>query len=195
MRAFTQGGYADLRQVHAWNQDFVRDSPAGQRYERWAAEIDRALSFMQACGADPEEFRRVDFYAAHEALVLDYEEPLVRIDSRTGNPYRYRGTSCGWVNVLAAPKVRMSTSRPRSTTRSASSWAPQQTPMMRCDCSTGWTLNESQAGSASSPAWGPTRFETSCPTSCRRSRPVGEMSCGLRPDARQYPHIGFWAQD
>ena len=91
VRAFTQGGYADLRQVHAWNQDFVRDSPAGQRYERWAAEIDRALSFMQACGADPEEFRRVDFYAAHEALVLDYEKPLVRIDSRTGNPYSVSG--------------------------------------------------------------------------------------------------------
>ncbi len=91
VRAFTQGGYADLRQVHAWNQDFVRDSPAGQRYERWAAEIDRALAFMQACGADPEEFRRVDFYAAHEALVLDYEEPLVRIDSRTGSPYSVSG--------------------------------------------------------------------------------------------------------
>lgn len=91
VRAFTQGGYADLRQVHAWNQDFVRDSPAGQRYERWAAEIDRALAFMQACGADPEEFRRVDFYAAHEALVMDYEEPLVRIDSRTGNPYSVSG--------------------------------------------------------------------------------------------------------
>ncbi|NQU38220.1 MAG: 3-deoxy-7-phosphoheptulonate synthase, partial [Actinobacteria bacterium] len=91
VRAFTQGGYADLRQVHAWNQDFVRDSQAGQRYERWAADIDRALSFMTACGADPEEFRRVDFYAAHEALVLDYEKPLVRIDSRTGNPYSVSG--------------------------------------------------------------------------------------------------------
>lgn len=91
VRAFTQGGYADLRQVHAWNQDFVRDSPAGQRYEAWAAEIDRALAFMDACGVDPDEFRRVDFYAAHEALVLDYEEPLVRIDSRTGKPYSVSG--------------------------------------------------------------------------------------------------------
>ncbi|MEI8084401.1 MAG: 3-deoxy-7-phosphoheptulonate synthase class II [Actinomycetes bacterium] len=91
VRAFTQGGYADLRQVHAWNQDFVRDSPAGQKYDLWAAEVDRALSFMQACGADPEEFRRVDFYAAHEALVLDYEQPLVRIDSRTGRPYSVSG--------------------------------------------------------------------------------------------------------
>ena len=91
VRAFTQGGYADLRQVHAWNQDFVRDSPAGQRYEQLAGDIDRALRFMQACGADPEELRRVDFYAGHEALVLDYEKPLVRIDSRTGLPYSVSG--------------------------------------------------------------------------------------------------------
>lgn len=87
IRAFTQGGYADLRQVHAWNQDFVSQSAPGKRYEQMAAEIDRALSFMTACGADPEEFRRVDFYASHEALLLDYEKPLTRIDSRTGNLY------------------------------------------------------------------------------------------------------------
>lgn len=91
VRAFTQGGYADLRQVHAWNQDFVRDSPAGQRYEQLAADIDRALSFMKACRADAEAMRRVDFYAGHEALVLDYERPLVRIDSRTDLPYSVSG--------------------------------------------------------------------------------------------------------
>lgn len=91
VRAFTQGGYADLRQVHAWNQDFVRDSVAGQRYDALAQEIDRALSFMQACGADPVEFQRVEFYAAHEALSLDYERALTRIDSRTGNPYDVSG--------------------------------------------------------------------------------------------------------
>ncbi len=61
VRAFTMGGFADLRQVHAWNQDFVRDSIAGQRYELMAADIDRALSFMHACGADPDEFQRVEF--------------------------------------------------------------------------------------------------------------------------------------
>ncbi len=91
IRAFTQGGYADLRQVHAWNQDFVRESTAGQLYERLAGEIDRALSFMQACGAEPEEFKRVEFYAAHEALSLDYERALTRIDSRTGLPYDVSG--------------------------------------------------------------------------------------------------------
>ena len=91
VRAFTMGGFADLRQVHAWNQDFARDSIAGQRYELMAADIDRALSFMHACGADPEEFQRVEFYAAHEALSLDYERALTRIDSRTGKPYDVSG--------------------------------------------------------------------------------------------------------
>jgi 3-deoxy-7-phosphoheptulonate synthase len=91
IRAFTQGGYADVRQVHAWNQDFVRDSLAGQRYEKMAQDIERALAFMQACGADPEEFHRADFYAAHEALCLDYEKALTRIDSRTGTPYDVSG--------------------------------------------------------------------------------------------------------
>ncbi len=86
-RAFTTGGYADLHQVHAWNQDFVRQSPSGQRYERLAGEIDRALSFMRACGADPDELRTVEFYSSHEALLLPYEQALTRIDSRTGLPY------------------------------------------------------------------------------------------------------------
>jgi 3-deoxy-7-phosphoheptulonate synthase len=86
-RAFTKGGYADLRQVHAWNQDFVAQSPAGQRYERLAGEIDRALAFMKACGADPEEFHGVEFYSSHEALLLEYERALTRIDSRSGRPY------------------------------------------------------------------------------------------------------------
>ncbi|HET8970662.1 MAG TPA: 3-deoxy-7-phosphoheptulonate synthase class II [Candidatus Nanopelagicales bacterium] len=87
VRAFTEGGYADLRQVHAWNQDFVAQSRAGQVYDRMAGDIDRALRFMHACGADPEEFRRVEFFAGHEALLLDYERALTRIDSRTSLPY------------------------------------------------------------------------------------------------------------
>jgi len=86
-RAFTTGGYADLHQVHAWNQDFVRRSPSGQRYERLAGEIDRALSFMRACGAEPEELRTVEFYSSHEALLLPYERALTRVDARTGSRY------------------------------------------------------------------------------------------------------------
>ncbi|GAA1974229.1 class II 3-deoxy-7-phosphoheptulonate synthase [Catenulispora subtropica] len=91
VRAFTTGGYADMRQVHAWNQDFVAGSPSGERYELLAKEIDRALQFMRACGTDPEEFRTVEFYAAHEGLVLPYESALTRVDSRTGQPYATSG--------------------------------------------------------------------------------------------------------
>jgi 3-deoxy-7-phosphoheptulonate synthase len=92
VRAFVTGGYADLRQVHTWNTDFVRDSVVGQRYEKLASEIDRAMSFMEAIGvADPEQFHRVDFHSSHEALVLEYEHAMTRIDSRTELPYDVSG--------------------------------------------------------------------------------------------------------
>ena len=91
VRAFTTGGYADLRQVHTWNTDFVRDSVVGQRYEKVANEIDRAMAFMEAIGADPDEFHRVDFHSSHEALVLEYEHAMTRIDSRTEQPYDVSG--------------------------------------------------------------------------------------------------------
>jgi len=87
VRAFTTGGYADLRQVHAWNTDFVLSSAVGRRYEAVANEIDRALTFMKAIGADPDEFHRVEMHSSHEALVLEYEQAMTRIDSRTELPY------------------------------------------------------------------------------------------------------------
>ncbi|MDP9823537.1 3-deoxy-7-phosphoheptulonate synthase [Nocardioides massiliensis] len=87
VRAFVTGGYADLRQVHAWNTSFVKSSGVGARYEQVADEIERALTFMKAIGADPEEFHRVDFHSSHEALVLEYEHAMTRIDSRTQAPY------------------------------------------------------------------------------------------------------------
>jgi len=90
-RAFVTGGYADLRQVHAWNTDFVRTSPVGERYERLGREIDRALAFMTACGVDLDAFRTVDFYCSHEALLLEYEHAMTRTDSRTGLPYDVSG--------------------------------------------------------------------------------------------------------
>lgn len=90
-RAFTTGGYADLRQMHAWNTDFVKRSPVGERYERIGREIDRALAFMDAIGVDPDEFHTVDFYSSHEALILEYEHALTRIDSRTEQPYDVSG--------------------------------------------------------------------------------------------------------
>jgi len=90
-RAFTTGGYADLRQMHAWNTDFVQNSPVGERYERVGAEIDRALAFMDAIGVDPDEFHTVDFFSSHEALILEYEHAMTRIDSRTQRAYDVSG--------------------------------------------------------------------------------------------------------
>ena len=87
VRAFTQGGFADLRQVHEWNKGFIRDSSVGVRYEEMANEIGRALEFMNSAGVDPEAFKRVEFFSSHEALIMEYEKALTRIDSRTQLPY------------------------------------------------------------------------------------------------------------
>ncbi len=90
LRAFTKGGYADLTQVHLWNQEFVATSPEGRRYELLAGEIERALRFMAACGIDLSVERRlheVDVFTSHEGLLLEYEEGLTRTDSLTGDWY------------------------------------------------------------------------------------------------------------
>src|ERR1700681_2680162 len=90
LRAFTKGGFADLSQLHQWNQQFVASSEEGLRYEQIAGEIDRALRFMAACGIDLEaeqSLHQVDFYTSHDALILGYEEALTRMDSLTGDWY------------------------------------------------------------------------------------------------------------
>ncbi len=90
LRAFVKGGFADLSRVHEWNQRFVSSSREGQRYERLADEIDRALRFMRACGIDSEtqpNLHEVDFFTSHEALILGYEEALTRQDSLTTDWY------------------------------------------------------------------------------------------------------------
>jgi 3-deoxy-7-phosphoheptulonate synthase len=87
LRAFTKGGFADLNQVHTWNQEFVAASPEGRRYEAFADGIDRALRFMAACGVDlsaSSVIHQVDFYTSHEALLLGYEQAMTRRDSLTG---------------------------------------------------------------------------------------------------------------
>ena len=90
LRAFTKGGFADLNQVHAWNQQFVATSAEGQRFEDIAEGIDRALRFMAACGINltaEDSLHEVDFWTSHEALILDYEEALTRRDSLTADWY------------------------------------------------------------------------------------------------------------
>lgn len=90
IRAYANGGLADLAAVHDWNRDFVRNSPAGERFEQIAVEIDRALGFMAACGVDDDALRRVDMYSSHEALILEYEQALTRLEEE-GRPYALSG--------------------------------------------------------------------------------------------------------
>ncbi len=90
LRAFAKGGYADLNRVHGWNLDFIKDSPLGSRYEDLANRIDEALRFMAACGVTGDKvpaLRQTDFYTSHEALLLNYEEAMTRIDSLSGDYY------------------------------------------------------------------------------------------------------------
>jgi 3-deoxy-7-phosphoheptulonate synthase len=82
VRAVTSTGMGDLARVHEWNQEFVLTSRAGERYERVAGEIDRAMRFMSACGVDSHSLHQVDIFASHEALLLDYERALLRLDVR-----------------------------------------------------------------------------------------------------------------
>src|SRR6476469_9952025 len=82
VRALTATGMADLSLVHDWNKDFVRTSPAGARFEAIAAEIERALAFMAACGVDDYNLHQVEFFASHEALLIDYELSMLRLDRR-----------------------------------------------------------------------------------------------------------------
>jgi len=87
VRAFTHGGFADLRKVHEWNKGFIKDSKIGPRYEAMAKEIGRALDFMKSAGIEHDAIKTVDFYSSHEALILPYEFALTRIDSRSDLPY------------------------------------------------------------------------------------------------------------
>lgn len=89
LRAFAQGGFADLHQVHQWNLDFLNASPAGGRFQGVADKIDDALQFMEACGIGPglAQLKETDFYTSHEALLLPYEQALTRKDSLTGEWY------------------------------------------------------------------------------------------------------------
>ncbi|MBA0125651.1 3-deoxy-7-phosphoheptulonate synthase class II [Haloechinothrix sp. YIM 98757] len=80
VRALTGAGMADLAQVHDWNKDFVRTSPAGERYEALAGEIDRGLRFMSACGVNDSSLHSTEIFASHEALLLDYERAMLRLD-------------------------------------------------------------------------------------------------------------------
>ena len=110
VRAFTNGGFADLRQVHSWNQGFVRDSSAGERYEQMAREIGRALAFLRSAGADPAEFRTVDLTVATKHSFWSMNAPS-HVSIRVRNCHTtFRATSCGLANALVSSMARTWTS-------------------------------------------------------------------------------------
>ena len=90
LRAFSTGGYADLRRIHRWNMGFVERSPVGERFRDIADRTTEAIAFMEACGIDSDSFsglRETEFYTSHESLLLGYEEALTRVDSTSGDWY------------------------------------------------------------------------------------------------------------
>jgi len=90
LRAFSQGGYANLKQIHQWNLSFAEENQYKKKFEDMANRIDECLAFMEACGINDQNVRQMnetDFYTSHEALLLPYEEALTRIDSTSGQWY------------------------------------------------------------------------------------------------------------
>ena len=94
IRAFAQGGYADLERVHQWTLGFIKDSPQGRRFEELAGRISETLEFMRACGITAEntpQLRTTNMYTSHEALLLGYEQAMTRLDSTSGDWYATSG--------------------------------------------------------------------------------------------------------
>ncbi|MBT4722021.1 MAG: 3-deoxy-7-phosphoheptulonate synthase class II, partial [Rhodospirillaceae bacterium] len=90
IRAFAQGGFADLQRVHQWNMGFVADSELGERYRDLADRLNETLEFMAACGLNSDttpQIRETEFFTSHEALLLPYEQAMTRVDSLTGDWY------------------------------------------------------------------------------------------------------------
>jgi 3-deoxy-7-phosphoheptulonate synthase len=94
IRAFAMGGYADLERVHTWNLGFVKDSPAGDRFQALANRITETMGFMRACGITSEntpQLKTTNFYTSHEALLLGFEQAMARLDSTSGEYYATSG--------------------------------------------------------------------------------------------------------
>ena len=90
LRAFAKGGYADLQKVHGWNLDFVAGSPVSERFRDIASRLDESLAFMRACGVTSDttpQIRETEVYTSHEALLLNYEQAMTRVDSVRGGWY------------------------------------------------------------------------------------------------------------
>ena len=191
LRAFTKGGFADLSQVHSWNQQFVASSAEGRRYEAIAEEIDRAMRFMQACGVDlttDSPIHQVDLFTSHEALLLDYEECLTRQDSLTGRLVRLLGPPALDRRAHPPDRQRPCRVRPRHREPDRRQARPGDRRRRRAAA-----LRAPQPASGAGPADARHphgRRQASgppCARSCEavdRRRAPGDL--GVRPDARQH---------
>src|SRR5690606_15033697 len=208
LRAFTQGGFADLTRVHQWNREFVASSPAGQRYEEVAAGIDRALRFMAACGVDTEtepQLHQADMWTSHEALVLGYEEALTRRDSLTGDWYDCSAHML-WIGErtrqLDGPHVALLPRVGNPIRRTAGpTTPPEDAPPRRHPPGGPRPVRAPQPRPRRRPAHvhqshgrrpgrGPAAADPPCG---HRRRPPGPL--GVRPDARQHVHERVGPQD
>ena len=182
LRAFAQGGYADLHEVNRWNLDFVRNSPASERYHDLAARLDETLNFMAACGltsATTPQIAETDFFTSHEALLLQYEEALTRVDFDLGRLVRLLGPHA----VDRRPHAPARRRPCRVLARRAQSAGLQggavafgrRLPAPERARSTRPT---SPAASSSSRAWARARWATSCRRCCVPPRRRVARSCG-----------------
>ncbi len=90
LRAFSRGGLADLNRVHQWNLDFIKDNTLGKKYDELSYKIDKAMKFMEACGINSKntpQLHQTTLYTSHEALLLNYEEALTRVEEETNEWY------------------------------------------------------------------------------------------------------------
>ena len=153
--------------MHTWNTDFVRRARrSGQRYEAVADEIERALTFMKAIGADPDEFHRVDFHSSHEALLLEYEHALTRIDSRTQTSRTTSPAHFVWIGertrqLDGAHVELLSPIRNPIGVKLGPTTTPDDALALRRAAQ---PRERRRAGSPSSPGSAPARSATGCPT-------------------------------
>ena len=173
LRAFAKGGFADLSRVHAWNLEYVDASPEGRRYDALAAEIDRALRFMAACGIDLDaelQLHQVDFYTSHEALLLGYEEALTRRDSLTDDWYDCSAHLL-WIGErtrqLDGAHVEFLQRHPEPGRREARARRPSPEEVVAL-CERLNPVAHARAARAASAAWAPTASPTRCRRSCAR---------------------------
>lgn len=179
LRALTHGGFADLDQAHAWNQEFVRRSAAGRRYEKTADEITWALKFMAACGVDVRsqtELHQIQLYTSHEALLPHYEQALTRFDEQR-RAWFDTSAHMVWIGDRTRQAPTSSCCRV-SATRWGSRSAPAPPRRTCASCASASTRSAHRAVWCSSPGSARARRPNCCRRCCVPCGTRGTSRCG-----------------